>query len=547
MSDSDSNNSDTGRFKASKSTATHRTTEAARHDSAPEKRRRRSRSRDYDRRRDDRRRSRSRERRKSPPHYGGGRQEERRYRPEATSQKRHDDRNGAATTHHNHHKSAPTRDREVSDKRDDRHRHRGEERREEKKPGKLETHASAHSACLGPLLAEKTHAVEKLQSGENTDITATPSSSSSSESGEAPSFGPALPPSLQSKTVKNDETDDDAAKAGFCGPALPPHLKPAVEPSDTVEQCYGPQLPTQLAKERPQPVIIGPALPPNLSDLQSASNDPDPSSSDDEMLVGPMPESSNYVNYELEERALELKLGRLNQAGGTAKTAEGGREEWMLELPDIKNVTDLGLGARQFRTKERPDFSNRSDWTDTPDTKGAKHTEKTEQNRQLELEREAQRAAIAKRDAEYDKQAKKLRKKHKRDKSLMELHQKKLDKEKVRRIDHLGLFHGNNFRNCLHGTGQQGPLFRFKMIIGSVHSRNAKRRRIKPKALGQNDDALIVIWIFRSTGSTRPKRSVSSRRLNYSTRASPLVPVNTCNATQENPFLLRLIITLVYL
>jgi Protein of unknown function (DUF3752) len=448
MSDTDSNNSDTGRFKASKSSASHRHTEthSKKHDNrSPEKPRRRSRSREYERRRDDRRRSRSRERRKSPPRHSASRHEERRHRSES-SQKRNDDRNGVST-HHQHHKSASGRDREASDKRDDRHRHRGEVRREEKKPGKLETHASAHSASLGPLPAEKTHAVEKLQSGENTDITAgtaSPASTVSREEegvggGEAALFGPALPPGLQPKNEKDDETDDDdgdndAVEAGpvVCGPALPPHLKKAVEPSEPEDKCYGPQLPKHLAKERsPQPVIIGPALPANLKDLQAASTAVDEeSSSDDEMVVGPMPESSNYVNFELEERALELKLGRLNQTGAAAKV-EGGREEWMLELPGIKNVTDLGLGARQFRTKERPDFSNRSEWTDTPDNKGTKHAEKAEQTHQLELEKEAQRAAIAKRDAEYDKQAKKLRKKHKRDKSLMEMHQKKLDKERV--------------------------------------------------------------------------------------------------------------------
>lgn len=37
----------------------------------------------------------------------------------------------------------------------------------------------------------------------------------------------------------------------------------------------------------------------------------------------------------------------------------------MLELPPEK-ATNLGLGPRNFRKREAPDMSNRSDWTDTP-------------------------------------------------------------------------------------------------------------------------------------------------------------------------------------
>lgn len=104
---------------------------------------------------------------------------------------------------------------------------------------------------------------------------------------------------------------------------------------------------------------------------------------------------------------------------------EGGREEWMMELPEVKKVTDLGLGARQFRASEGPDFSDRSSWTDTPNTV-KKTVPKVEdlQGRMASIqERE--------RDKAMEKMKRKHEKKHKRDKSLLELHEKKLKKKKV--------------------------------------------------------------------------------------------------------------------
>lgn len=106
---------------------------------------------------------------------------------------------------------------------------------------------------------------------------------------------------------------------------------------------------------------------------------------------------------------------------------EGGREEWMIELPEVKKVTDLGLGARTFRTSEGPDFSDRTSWTDTPNTEKKAAVAQTEdiQGRLASIqERE--------RDKAMEKMKRKHEKKHKRDKSILELHEKKLKKKKVR-------------------------------------------------------------------------------------------------------------------
>lgn len=102
----------------------------------------------------------------------------------------------------------------------------------------------------------------------------------------------------------------------------------------------------------------------------------------------------------------------------------------MLELPEIKKVPDLGLGPRQFRRNEQPDFSDRTSWTKTPNDGNQKQQERPEDHRR-NAEKRRRDEAIAKRDAEQEEMARKHKKLHKRDKSLLELHEKKMKKEKV--------------------------------------------------------------------------------------------------------------------
>lgn len=106
----------------------------------------------------------------------------------------------------------------------------------------------------------------------------------------------------------------------------------------------------------------------------------------------------------------------------------------MLELPEVRKVSDLGLGARQFRRGEQPDFSDRTSWTKMPN-EGSEVKEKdnkSEKQKEREMEKRRREEAIARRDAEQDEMARKHKKLHKRDKSLLEIHEKKLKKEKVR-------------------------------------------------------------------------------------------------------------------
>lgn len=97
----------------------------------------------------------------------------------------------------------------------------------------------------------------------------------------------------------------------------------------------------------------------------------------------------------------------------------------MLELPPEK-AANLGLGARQFRKREGPDMSKRSEWTDTPLDKQRKTQEpQTVDVPDIEI---LKQAAIQKRDNQMEVLAETSEKR--KPYSLLEMHQEKLKKEK---------------------------------------------------------------------------------------------------------------------
>lgn len=219
-------------------------------------------------------------------------------------------------------------------------------------------------------------------------------------------------------------------------PALPPHL--LNNKSDTAEEeFYGPKPPpkpsiSQSSISTNESRYVGPTLPPAhiLSKLKEATN-PDSSSEEDDSMVGPVPGGSNF---ELEKRAIEMKMSQISGEGSTPKPEMSGREEWMLELPQVSSVAGMGLTARQFRSKDRPDFSDRTSWTDTPEEREKKAKGPTDKEIEKQKEREKRARLIAMRDEEQERIVKKHKKKHKRDMSLLEIHEKKLKKKKKVRL-----------------------------------------------------------------------------------------------------------------
>lgn len=259
--------------------------------------------------------------------------------------------------------------------------------------------------------------------------------------GDEAVYGPVLPANIKLSVPKPSSDEESHI---ICGPALPKELKTTYEPTippkeESLPPVCGPALPPHLLKKTDEKVI-GPTLPPGFQLSTAIDEGPQSAEDDDEEdeMIGPLPDgvaSNSRTQYELEERALKLKMAQL-QGHTMNEDQTKQREEWMLELPDVKSVKTLGLGARQFRKRAGPDLSDRSSWTDTPSDK-LKAAQEGPTTKQLEAVRiaEAEKYRNAKRDEEQEKLIKKHKKKHKRDKSLLEIHE---EEQKRKREEEAG-------------------------------------------------------------------------------------------------------------
>lgn len=183
----------------------------------------------------------------------------------------------------------------------------------------------------------------------------------------------------------------------------------------------------------------GPSLPKNFelpTETAVFEDHCDLISSDDDsaMTIGPLPASAEMSerDLELEKRKIEIKLKQLDARMEAVNSSDAKhREEWMLELPEIKKVPDMGLSARQFRKNARPDFSDRSSWTKTPNDGNSKKSSHAEKSHASTDAAERTRDLERRRDEDQEKVAKEHKKAHKRNKTLLEIHEK-LKKKEVR-------------------------------------------------------------------------------------------------------------------
>ncbi|KAH8276774.1 hypothetical protein KR026_000615 [Drosophila bipectinata] len=232
----------------------------------------------------------------------------------------------------------------------------------------------------------------------------------------------------------------------------PPVIQPSTnfpqpEPSESTEDTFGPALPPHLQKQaQPEPkpevapkAMIGPILPSQFLEAEQPSEqeEKNTNSDEDDDLAGTFGPLPNASQVELEERALALKLAALEGGGLGGTKDQDVREEWMLELPDVGLKGGLAALSNMKRTfyqgKERPDFSDRSSWTKTPQSEAAAAAAGPKACSSKDLEQMAQAKYEQMRDEEQESMAKKHKKKHKREESLVELHQKKLRKEQKER------------------------------------------------------------------------------------------------------------------
>jgi len=153
----------------------------------------------------------------------------------------------------------------------------------------------------------------------------------------------------------------------------------------------------------------------------------DEESSDGE-VVGPLPPGASAAldkahAIEVERRAerMKRKLLGLDQSSGPPE-----REEWMLELPELKRK-NFGLGPRTFERTAKPEIKGRDQWTSTPGSE--KKPQKEDEDETNSLQEEAARAIEERRNKELEKIVSKHDEKR-RSKTLLKSHQEERKKKK---------------------------------------------------------------------------------------------------------------------
>jgi len=256
-------------------------------------------------------------------------------------------------------------------------------------------------------------------------------------------IGPQLPPHLAKKRL--DGSDSDSSDDGY-GPQLPsvacrgpaPSLAPLASSGSAIT---GPQPPPPRTasgdSSSEEDDDYGPALPPQFRQKtdynggEGGSNpvaDQSDSDSDGEIIGPTLGEQTQKGSREDIAREIELRAKRMKEKLEGKDVKEIQRESWMLELPEEK-ANSFGLGPRQFSRKGLPEKGkDRSMWTDSPSEKERKIREGTTEEESEEM------VVVNIRDQEMEKVAQDLRQKRGAD-SLMDMHEKKLQKKKKEDIE----------------------------------------------------------------------------------------------------------------
>lgn len=201
----------------------------------------------------------------------------------------------------------------------------------------------------------------------------------------------------------------------ICGPSLPPHMLSRADDNSLTVRTYGPSLPSQNIC---------------ITNNEEKTKIVDSENEDDSNVIGPILEkfsNKNEIYLELEKRALELKLSKLCEQGDKGDTTQQ-REEWMTELPNLPTVSGLGLISRQFKTKTHDEIKDRSLWTETPRDRENKPTSSHNNLTQIQ-HKIMEKVNRERKDAEQEVAVQKHKKRHKRNESLLEMHEKKIKKK----------------------------------------------------------------------------------------------------------------------
>ncbi|KAL3848102.1 hypothetical protein ACJMK2_018981 [Sinanodonta woodiana] len=328
---------------------------------------------------------------------------------------------------------------------------------------------------LGESLSGKGSALDAKSSSTYKSEKSSLNSESEEETDEDDFIGPALPPGFKQTPALDSEKDcedntygptthppqkDKDSKDSTYGH---PPQKDVIEEKDSME-AYGPALPPNFEISKPGNTSmedlrtsIGPLLPPDYSNFQSYSDDKegrlgpilppgfpqqDGDSSDsrlqeEEDVIGPLPsllaskpDERSSVAKEIEQRAKQMKDKLTKKESAKSDAGVPLREAWMTELPP-EIGKNFGLTSRSFRTNAAPVNQDRSVWTDTPADRVRKEKEcsggKKKKLDVQEYNTSGKDNKLAQEIDEYNKS--------KRPVSLLEMHQKELNRKKKKEKD----------------------------------------------------------------------------------------------------------------
>lgn len=236
------------------------------------------------------------------------------------------------------------------------------------------------------------------------------------------SYGPILPPNI------NEKIPDKK----IIGPYLPECFKKQIEENisknnddddddekEEEEDTFGPALPPHLASKNCEALVQELPVKMDISDSVKDVKNYEEDDEDDDGCIGPLPVNHPALQDDLVQQQLEYRARMIKRelAEIDNNVDEKKREEWMTELPAVQTA-HLGLVPRSFRSRPGPDMSDRSSWTDTPADRAKKQREKILMIGNTSKDKEPIEHEI-------------IEKPNKRkEKTLMEMHQKKLHKKK---------------------------------------------------------------------------------------------------------------------
>lgn len=251
-------------------------------------------------------------------------------------------------------------------------------------------------------------------------------------------IGPVLPPHLAKKLKESEERETAKDQEKQNQNKVEEKYEAEEKHESDEDESYGPALPPgfqmkELISSRER--VIGPMKPQFCENYaaQTTSKVCGNRGSDDEDsddIIGPSLPCDIDPDFALERVKMDIEArnqAQKDQLSGNKRTKPK-RETWMTELPaDLSK--NFGLGPRKFRSRA-VELGDQSVWTDTPADKARKSQEDNKSMKREANDDEPIRSPWElERDKQMNSQVENYNKRH-RGESLMDMHTKKLEKQK---------------------------------------------------------------------------------------------------------------------